>query len=46
MRAFDEFILSMQKRRGKGTDKQREKDERSYPSVSERSRDNNPDGRQ
>jgi len=43
VRAFDKFILSMQRRRGKGTKKQRE--ETNPPTVSERPRGINPNGR-
>jgi hypothetical protein len=46
MRAFDKFILSMQKRRDKGTEKQRKKDKRAQPSaVRERPSDIDPNGR-
>ena len=47
MRALDKFILSMRNRRGKGTGKQREKDNGRQPSaVRERPSDINPNGRQ
>jgi len=47
MRALDKFILSMINRPGKGTEKQREKDERRQPSaVRERPSDINSNGRQ
>ena len=47
MRALDKFILTNLKRRGKGTGKQREKDERRQPSaVRERPSDINSNGRQ
>ena len=47
MRALDKFILRMRNRRGKGTGKQREKDDRRQPSaVRERPSDINSNGRQ
>ena len=47
MRALDKFILRMRNRRGKGTEKQREKDKRRQPSaVRERPSDINSNGRQ
>ncbi len=33
MRAFDKFILSVLKLRGKRSEREREKDERRYPSA-------------
>ena len=47
MRALDKFILRMRNRRGKGTGKQRKKDNRRQPSaVRERPSDIDSNGRQ